>query len=383
MRDHRICPVMRVGDRLRSKLTEIRVAYRRGDLPRRSLPHWARAAFAATGANLPDRRTSAGGSGRRSRSRHRRSSTARTTTTIVTASDHHDRQHGGQRSTTCSNAPTRRAFTRLPFELHSRLVIALPASAHRQPTVSLTRFENLVAERSAASATTAGGLQSWSSTSPSRSPRVSATSTRSTTKPAGSAWTATSTPRWLPGRLRLHREHPGLRTAIRWTPGAAARVGVPRRHRRGRVRSAMFQMIDEAGGDDKVLCVPAGDNRWDHIQDIERHLEVRARRDRALLRALQGSRAGQARHRRWLDRQGRGREGRRGGHQAPQGAPRRGRRALTRLTPHPHTDRPRQRLAVGVDRCAAIRAQASCRPGCSSEPPSGGTFSAPGARPTS
>ena len=30
----------------------------------------------------------------------------------------------------------------------------------------------------------------------------------------------------------------------------------------------MFQMVDEAGGDDKVLCVPAGDLRWDHIKDI-------------------------------------------------------------------------------------------------------------------
>jgi inorganic pyrophosphatase len=31
---------------------------------------------------------------------------------------------------------------------------------------------------------------------------------------------------------------------------------------------AMFKMVDEAGGDDKVLCVPAGDKRWDHIQDL-------------------------------------------------------------------------------------------------------------------
>ena len=31
----------------------------------------------------------------------------------------------------------------------------------------------------------------------------------------------------------------------------------------------MFRMEDEAGGDDKVLCVPAGDPRWDHIQEIE------------------------------------------------------------------------------------------------------------------
>jgi inorganic pyrophosphatase len=30
----------------------------------------------------------------------------------------------------------------------------------------------------------------------------------------------------------------------------------------------MFKMVDEAGGDDKVLCVPAGDYRWEHIQDI-------------------------------------------------------------------------------------------------------------------
>ena len=30
----------------------------------------------------------------------------------------------------------------------------------------------------------------------------------------------------------------------------------------------MFRMTDEKGGDDKVLCVPAGDPRWDHVQDI-------------------------------------------------------------------------------------------------------------------
>jgi len=31
----------------------------------------------------------------------------------------------------------------------------------------------------------------------------------------------------------------------------------------------MFRMMDEAGGDDKVLCVPAGDSRWDHVSDID------------------------------------------------------------------------------------------------------------------
>jgi inorganic pyrophosphatase len=30
----------------------------------------------------------------------------------------------------------------------------------------------------------------------------------------------------------------------------------------------MFRMQDEAGGDDKVLCVPAGDPRMEHIRDI-------------------------------------------------------------------------------------------------------------------
>jgi inorganic pyrophosphatase len=31
---------------------------------------------------------------------------------------------------------------------------------------------------------------------------------------------------------------------------------------------AMFRMKDEAGGDDKVVCVPAHDHRRDHVRDI-------------------------------------------------------------------------------------------------------------------
>ena len=31
---------------------------------------------------------------------------------------------------------------------------------------------------------------------------------------------------------------------------------------------AMFRMTDEKGGDDKVLCVPAGDARQEHVQDL-------------------------------------------------------------------------------------------------------------------
>lgn len=30
----------------------------------------------------------------------------------------------------------------------------------------------------------------------------------------------------------------------------------------------MYRMTDEAGGDDKVLCVPVGDPRLDHLRDI-------------------------------------------------------------------------------------------------------------------
>ena len=31
----------------------------------------------------------------------------------------------------------------------------------------------------------------------------------------------------------------------------------------------VFRMVDEAGGDDKILCIPAGDPRQDHVQDIK------------------------------------------------------------------------------------------------------------------
>ncbi len=31
----------------------------------------------------------------------------------------------------------------------------------------------------------------------------------------------------------------------------------------------VFHMTDDGGGDAKVIAVPAGDPRWDHIQDVE------------------------------------------------------------------------------------------------------------------
>ncbi|HEX6954893.1 MAG TPA: inorganic diphosphatase, partial [Agromyces sp.] len=31
----------------------------------------------------------------------------------------------------------------------------------------------------------------------------------------------------------------------------------------------VFHMTDDGGGDAKVIAVPAGDPRWDHIQDVD------------------------------------------------------------------------------------------------------------------
>ena len=56
---------------------------------------------------------------------------------------------------------------------------------------------------------------------------------------------------------------------------------------------AMFRMRDEAGGDDKVICVPATDVRSRPHSRHRRHSQVPAARDRALLQRLQRSRAGE------------------------------------------------------------------------------------------
>ena len=72
---------------------------------------------------------------------------------------------------------------------------------------------------------------------------------------------------------------------------------------------AMFRMKDEAGGDDKVLCVPASDHRRDHIRDISDVRECVLPRDRALLHCLQGPRARQVRRGCHLGRRGGSRAG--------------------------------------------------------------------------
>ena len=64
----------------------------------------------------------------------------------------------------------------------------------------------------------------------------------------------------------------------------------------------MFRMTDEKGGDDKVLCVPAGDPRQEHLRDLHDLPRIRPAGDRALLPDLQGAGAGQERRRRVLGR---------------------------------------------------------------------------------
>ena len=85
-----------------------------------------------------------------------------------------------------------------------------------------------------------------------------------------------------------------------------------------RVRAlGMFRMTDEAGPDEKLLCVAVGDPRQAHLQDIERRVGVRPPRDPALLRGLQGPRARQVRRGRQL---GRPRGGRGRGRRLPRAA---------------------------------------------------------------
>ena len=79
----------------------------------------------------------------------------------------------------------------------------------------------------------------------------------------------------------------------------------------------MFRMRDEKGLDDKVLCVPATDPRWKHLQDISDVPAVRPARDPALLRGIQGDRARQVGPGRRVGGPRRGRGGGRGQPQAP------------------------------------------------------------------
>ena len=101
-----------------------------------------------------------------------------------------------------------------------------------------------------------------SSTCSSRSRRAAATSTRSTTSAAGSGWTAPSSPRPSTRGLRVRRgtlgEDGDPLDALVVTVGEPLFPGVLVLCR----TIGMFRMRDEAGGDDKLLCVPAHEPRW-------------------------------------------------------------------------------------------------------------------------
>ena len=56
----------------------------------------------------------------------------------------------------------------------------------------------------------------------------------------------------------------------------------------------VFWMEDDKGPDAKIICVPAGDPRWDDVADIDDLPAHLTERDRALLRRLQDARARQA-----------------------------------------------------------------------------------------
>ena len=73
----------------------------------------------------------------------------------------------------------------------------------------------------------------------------------------------------------------------------------------------VFEMRDEAGDDDKVLCVPVRDPMWSHMHDISDIRGSLARRDRALLRGVQGPGARQGHRGRRLARPRPCRRGRR------------------------------------------------------------------------
>ena len=109
----------------------------------------------------------------------------------------------------------------------------------------------------------------WSSTSRSRSRRGTATSTRWTTRRAASGSTGCcSPPRATPTTTASSRA-PSARTATRWTPSCSSRSRRSPAASSAAGRSGMFRMRDEAGGDDKVLCVPAGDQRASWRTEID------------------------------------------------------------------------------------------------------------------
>ena len=69
----------------------------------------------------------------------------------------------------------------------------------------------------------------------------------------------------------------------------------------------MFRMTDEAGGDDKLLCVPAGDPRMEHLRDIHHVAEFDRLEIQHFFEVYKELEPGKVGRRRHLDRPQRGR----------------------------------------------------------------------------
>ena len=69
----------------------------------------------------------------------------------------------------------------------------------------------------------------------------------------------------------------------------------------------MFRMTDEAGGDDKVLCVPATDPRLEHLRDINHVSEFDRLEIQHFFEVYKDLEPGKSRRGRELGRPGRGR----------------------------------------------------------------------------
>ena len=106
---------------------------------------------------------------------------------------------------------------------------------------------------------TSEGGSPWSSTSRLRSPRATATSTRSTTRPASTRYPDDYG--YIDGTLGEDGDPLDALVLLEEPtfPGCVIRCRA----------LGMFRMRDEKGGDDKVLCVPSADQRASWRTDIE------------------------------------------------------------------------------------------------------------------
>ncbi len=123
-------------------------------------------------------------------------------------------------------------------------------------------------------------------------PRGSGNNTKSTTPPPDPARPGGVQPAWCSPRTTAPSTTPSARTATPSTPSCSYPSHVP-----GVVITVrpvgMLRMVDENGGDDKILTVPAGDDRFAQLQDITDVPEhTLAEIEHFFLSPLQGDRHG-------------------------------------------------------------------------------------------